>query len=69
MPNMRIDMHGVTIQLEIPTEKHQYRPETARLTYWEHKAMPRQNGWARELPKHADGTHICAQRFQGVDKI
>ena len=24
------------IQLEIPTEKHRYRPETARLTYWEH---------------------------------
>ena len=35
--------------------------ETVRLT-WEHKAMPRQNGWARELPRHAEGTHTRAQR-------
>ena len=34
--------------------------ETTRLT-WEHKAMPRQNRWAQELPRHAEGMHTCAQ--------
>ena len=72
MPNMWIDTHGIADHMNTARDTHRNssdRPETARLTYWEHKAVPRQNRSALELPKYADGTRICAKHFEGVEKI
>ena len=65
----RMALQTARIQLEMPTENRQTGPKLPDSPTGEHKAMPRQNRSARELPKYADGTRICAQRFEGVEKI